>query len=529
MSISESKVRAAREPYPQESGGAVLLRARGLRKAFGAQVVVNMGGGSLELNRGEVVLLRGLNGSGKTTLLNILTGNLDPDSGAIDLFTRARRTFFTFPRPWLKNLTPSSFTPQFLSRSGIGRTWQEARLFSTQSLRNNIAVATPDQLGENPHKPLTRPVAVKRQEAGVRTTSDDILSRLGLRGREISSCDKISLGQSKRVAIASSVQAGAQILFLDEPLAGLDDSGIADVIALLEQLVREQQLTLVIVEHVFNVQRILDLATTVWTLEKGQVKVETPSAVRTEISRLKRNGIQEWMLDIAGPDCSIQRQDLVGGATLTTLTPATAIPGDVVLDVKDISVKRGNRLVIGVESGAGLIEGVSFALSRGQIGVLEAPNGWGKTTLLEAIAGTLPIGQGEIRFQLGPIEQLSSWDRARLGISLLQARGNTFSNLTVREVFELARIGRPPERFGRLMNKKMSDLSGGEKQSVSLVCAIAAKGFELGLLDEPFASLDIDAVQRSASSLLERLKETTLLIATPATLGWEAGSRRLQQ
>src|SRR6185295_16083726 len=98
---------------------------------------------------------------------------------------------------------------------------------------------------------------------------------LGLRGREISSCDKISLGQSKRVAIASSVQAGAQILFLDEPLAGLDSPGITDVIALLGQVVREQQITLVIVEHVFNIQRILDLATTVWTLEKGRVRVES--------------------------------------------------------------------------------------------------------------------------------------------------------------------------------------------------------------------------------------------------------------
>jgi ABC-type branched-subunit amino acid transport system ATPase component len=517
MGVTESELRTVLPPPTEGANGAILLHAQGLRKAFGAQVVLDMAEDSLELSRGEVVLLRGANGSGKTTLLNILTGNLDPDSGSIDLFTRAKKTSFTFPSSWVNQFALSSFTPELLSRAGIGRTWQETRLFSTQSLRNNIAVATPDQLGENPHKPFTRPIAVKRQEAGVRTTSDNILSRLGLRGREISSCDKISLGQSKRVAIASSVQAGAQILFLDEPLAGLDSPGITDVIALLGQLVREQQITLVIVEHVFNIQRILDLATTVWTLEKGRVRVESPSTVEEEIRHLERNGIQEWMLDIAGSDCTILQQSLTGGATLTTITPSTSTLNDVVLEVKDIAVRRGNRLVVGSELATAIIEGVSFVLSRGQIGVLEAPNGWGKTTLLEAIAGTLPIVQGEIRLNRSPIHKSSSWKRAQLGMSYLQARDNTFPNLDVREVFKLAGIDSLPDRLGHLTSKKMSDLSGGEKQSVSLVCATPRK-FGLGLLDEPFASLDVEAVQRTASSLLEGLRDTTLLIATPATL-----------
>src|SRR3569833_18109 len=63
----------------------VVLAAHGLRKAFGGQVVLD--GVDLELREGEVILLRGENGSGKTTLLNILTGNLAPDSGSIQLAT----------------------------------------------------------------------------------------------------------------------------------------------------------------------------------------------------------------------------------------------------------------------------------------------------------------------------------------------------------------------------------------------------------------------------------------------------------
>src|SRR5438552_2890017 len=63
----------------------VLLQASGLRKAFGGKTVLD--GVSLDLRQGEVVLLRGANGSGKTTLVNLMTGNLEPDAGAIRLFT----------------------------------------------------------------------------------------------------------------------------------------------------------------------------------------------------------------------------------------------------------------------------------------------------------------------------------------------------------------------------------------------------------------------------------------------------------
>src|SRR4030095_5485860 len=68
---------ATTEPEPGTATARILLAARGLRKAFGGQVI--LAGVDLELHQGDVVLLRGENGSGKTTLLNILSGNLEPD------------------------------------------------------------------------------------------------------------------------------------------------------------------------------------------------------------------------------------------------------------------------------------------------------------------------------------------------------------------------------------------------------------------------------------------------------------------
>ena len=86
--------------------GRMVLFTKGLTKAFGGQTVLDRV--SLELYNGEVVLLRGDNGSGKTTLLNILTGNLEPDSGYIQFFTNGKKEEFRFHKRWWRRLSPTS-------------------------------------------------------------------------------------------------------------------------------------------------------------------------------------------------------------------------------------------------------------------------------------------------------------------------------------------------------------------------------------------------------------------------------------
>ncbi len=223
-----------------------VLRASELRKAFGGHVVID--GLNVELRRGQVVLLRGENGSGKTTLLNILTGNLEPDAGSIHYLADHTPRSYLFPRRLGRSLNPfDHFLPEFVAREGVGRAWQDVRLFSSQSLRNNIAMAAPYHPGENPLLALFAKPRSTRREAAIIKEADAMLAYLGLAGRESSSADKISLGQSKRVAIARAIAGGAKILFLDEPLSGLDERGIVSTLALLESIARERGITLVIV------------------------------------------------------------------------------------------------------------------------------------------------------------------------------------------------------------------------------------------------------------------------------------------
>lgn len=495
-----------------------VLRAEGLRKAFGGQIVLD--GVDLELPHGAVVLLRGNNGSGKTTLLNILTGNQEPDAGVIHLAANGTESVFAFPRPWWRRIGPrGGFAPEILARQGVGRSWQETRLFSTQSLQANIAAAAPRQKGENPFTAVFCPAAVHRDEAQLRDEADRTLAQLGLVSRGHSLAGRVSLGQSKRVAIARAVGAGARLLYLDEPLAGLDAAGVASVLELLEGLAREHRLTLVIVEHLFNIPRVLDLATTVWTLEEGKLRVEEPEAVRAEIQLHLEEGLQSWIGQVAGPGGSVTHERLPGGAVLTRVRPES-VPdgaGEVLLEVEDLVVYRGGRLIVGEEDGTGGVRGLSLSLRRGELSLLQAPNGWGKTTLLEALAGVTPVTRGRIRVRSEPVERRSAWERRQRGLSLLQARNHAFLGLTVREALQLGGVRHTPERLQPLSNRTVADLSGGERQKVAVACALSEGQFQMALLDEPFLALDAPSLRSAWSVLEQHLSQCGLLVAVPAS------------
>ena len=133
--------------------------------------------------------------------LNILTGNIEPDEGSIEIATDdvLDKKDFDFPRPWWRDLLPvDHFTPERIAHQGIGRTWQYVRLFPTHSLRDNVVLAMKNQTGENPVAVFFRRSTIRQEEAVWGKQADGLLVRFGLDGRETSSADMVSLGQSKR-------------------------------------------------------------------------------------------------------------------------------------------------------------------------------------------------------------------------------------------------------------------------------------------------------------------------------------------
>lgn len=502
--------------------GEVILSTRGLCKAFGGQVVLK--DVSLDLRRGEVVLLRGENGSGKTTLLNTLTGNLEPDEGIVRLKVNGTEEVYSFPQPWWRSLNPfDHFTPERVAKGGIGRTWQEVRLFPTQNLRDNVAVAVQDQIGENPAWAILKCVSVMKQETEILKRSVAMLDDLGLRGRESSSGDKVSLGQCKRVAIARTLQAGAKVLFLDEPLAGLDAAGASDVLGLLEELVHDHKVTLVIVEHVLNIPLLLSLATTVWTLAGGEITVTNPQEVQRDAERAVGERMHGWLEQVAGPGGEVRNQALPGGGMLFSAIRAGAEQNSVLLEVKDLVVSRGKRLVIGERRENGSVSGLSFSLRKGHLTILQAPNGWGKTTLLESLAGVLPVSCGTIRLNGQPIQTLEPWKSAAAGLFFLQSRNHSFPSCSVREALQLARVPEIPESVKPLVKKQISDLSGGEKQKVAIACMRGFSRLVVAVLDEPFSALDSNALADFQKQIGKLGHEVAILIAVPSMI--QEGSR----
>lgn len=475
---------------PHRAGDRVVLSIKGLRKAFGGQVVLD--DVDADLREGEVVLLRGDNGSGKTTLLNILTGNLEPDAGTIHLRTNGEEETFRFPRNWWEGLNPfDHFTPERVGAEGVGRTWQDVRLFPTLTLLDNIAVARPQQPAENPLRALFSRLRTS-PESDNRQASTALLADLKLDGREQSSGDKISLGQSKRVAIARAVHAGARILFLDEPLSGLDAAGIEEVLGLLASLARNERLTLVIVEHTFNIPRVLEFASTVWTLRAGRIAVQTPTEARGHYSAEAGDGAVAMIARHLGT--GYQREDipLYRGAVLTRFF-ATDASADrpVLLEVRDLVVRRGPRLVVGQEDSSGNVTGLSFTLREGDIAILQAPNGWGKSTLVDAIAGLSPAVCGKLVLDGEAIHTLAPWVRIHQGLSVLLSRKHLFGGLTVAEIGTLSATRRPRDVSALSMaicsDRKISSLSGGEYQRVGL--SVMSSSI-VGIYDEPFSALD---------------------------------------
>lgn len=505
MLIEVGKLQEHAESAEPEPSPGIVLRAERLAKRFGGKTVLS--DVSLELRAGEVALLQGANGSGKTTLLNILTGYLEPDHGRLWLSAPCSSgpgREWSFPRSRWWAVRRSPFAPEALAPVVV-RTWQELRLF-TLSLYENLAVADQARCGESLWDATLRPWCVRQEEARRRGHAHEVLTALGLDDRSSSSADRISLGQAKRIAIARALAPGPKVLFLDEPLAGLDTAGVLQVVDYLREVLAARQLSMVIVEHPLSAAPLRDLVTTTWRLEHGRCR---RGAVPTGPTG---DRVPSLAGDTAAdPGVVVAAPHTLGASARLTILRRTE-DAEVLLDVRDLMASWGTRRLFDGQEGAS----VSISLQRGDLAVLCAPNGWGKSTLLKALAGLHPIDNGVVRLG-GRLVRPGAppWERRRLGLGLLRPDSDSlFETLTVRENLRLS--GQTPDaELSSLADRRVRTLSGGERQALALRLVSAATDVAVWLLDEPFTGLDPAAVERAWRRLLPVLDHAAILIAVP--------------
>jgi ABC-type cobalamin/Fe3+-siderophores transport system ATPase subunit len=184
------------------------------------------------------------------------------------------------------------------------------------------------------------------------------------------------------------------------------------------------------------------------------------------------------------------------------------------ISIKSISVARDANPVV---------KGFSAEFRAGTVTAIIGPNGCGKSTLLLAMAGDLPIASGEILLNKNEVSQFSALELAKLRSVVLQ---QPLFNLafTVREVMQMARLAGSTLAsenqalsdldISDLAERKVTELSGGEKQRVAIALALSIDAPIL-LLDEPFAAQDVESTERVIMLLQKAAKsgKTVILVA----------------
>jgi branched-chain amino acid transport system ATP-binding protein len=182
---------------------------------------------SFDLERGEIVGLLGPNGSGKTTLINLVSGALPPTSGEI----------------WLNGQRLTGLRPDRIARSGVARTFQLVRVLPSLSLTENVMITA--VFGHRAH-----------WGAQARRVAEEALDKVGLSGRATAKAGDLTYIDQKRLELARALASEPEILLLDEWLAGLNPTELAEAVALIRQL-QESGLTILMVEHIIDAVRAL--------------------------------------------------------------------------------------------------------------------------------------------------------------------------------------------------------------------------------------------------------------------------------
>ncbi|WP_127792303.1 amino acid ABC transporter ATP-binding protein [Agromyces sp. LHK192] len=201
---------------------SVLLRARGIRKSFGANEVLR--GVDLEVRRGEVVALIGPSGSGKTTVLRSLNGLETPDAGELEVDGG----------PAIDFAAPPSKAARYALRDRSAMVFQQHNLFPHLTVLQNV-IEGPVQVQRMP-----RAEAVARAEA--------LLARVGLAEKRDAYPFELSGGQQQRVGIVRALALAPDLLLFDEPTSALDPELAGEVLRVIKELADEGW-TMVIVTH----------------------------------------------------------------------------------------------------------------------------------------------------------------------------------------------------------------------------------------------------------------------------------------
>ncbi|MDJ0388882.1 branched-chain amino acid ABC transporter ATP-binding protein/permease [Roseomonas sp. E05] len=455
---------------PGTASGPVLA-AEGLRKSFGRIQAVQ--GVSFAVGDRTLHALIGPNGAGKTSAFNLLSGMFPPDAG----------------RVMLDGKDATGFSPERITRAGIGRSFQITNLFPDLSIAENLRLAVQ---ARHPAR-----FGIWRSAGSYADMADDteVLVRwMGLSGMEKAEAGALSYGGQRLVDMAVAVATRPRVLLLDEPLAGLATAERTRVGELIKRV--SADIPVLLVEH--DIDRVFALADRVTVMNDGEVLVD-------------------GSVEDARTDPRVQEVYLGSGASAIAAKPrASAVVETPLLKLEGINTFYGKSHIL---------QGVTMQVRQGEITALLGRNGAGKSTLLKSIMGITHPASGSMQLAGEEVAGLASDQIARRGVGFAPQGRGLFAGMSVAENLALGRLKRltgagqhwDEEKvlafFPRLKQRWRTPadaLSGGEQQMVAVARALSGDT-RLLLLDEPFEGLS-PAVTEELFEAFDKLRQEISII-----------------
>ncbi|MDE1152041.1 MAG: ABC-F family ATP-binding cassette domain-containing protein [Micavibrio sp.] len=454
-----------------------ILSAQSVSKKFGATPLFT--DVSLTVSEGDRIGLIGPNGAGKSTLLAVLSGELEPDAGEVSRRKRARVGY-------VRQI--SEFATGMSIRAVVERAMTEAQ------------------------------VPAEEREQRLRET----LGRAGFEEFE-ADASTLSGGWRKRLAIVEAVVSAPDVLLLDEPTNHLDLEGIE----WLEGLLRSTTIAVVVITHdryfLENVARDVIELSRVYAegllrvkggysrfLEERATYMESQARmqeslrnrVRTEIEWLRRGPKARGTKAKARIDTAHAMIDKLSEVDARTRTSNAGISFDAtdrqtkrLIELEDVSIVFGEKLVV---------SHLNAMLANGMKLGLVGPNGSGKTTILRAMTGELPVTSGTVK-RAATLRVVYFSQRREIDESLTLKRALAPDSDAVVYQDRVVHVASYAAKFlftGEQLNQPVERLSGGERARV-LLARLMLEPADVLVLDEPTNDLDIPTLEILEEALLE--------------------------
>ena len=457
-----------------------ILEMQHIRKTFLDGKVIANDDITLKILKGEKHAIVGENGAGKSTLMKMLNGLYTPTSGKI--FYHGEEV--------------QRDSPSKAAELGIGMVYQHFMLVPTLTVAENMI------LGVEPKKGLSLDINQARQDV------IDVSKKYGLAINPDSLVSDLSIGMQQRVEILKILFKGANLLVFDEPTAVLTPQEIKELYKIMDNLIAEGK-TIIFISH--KLQEVLDISDNITVIRRGKdiANFPTKEATKEKIANA-----------------------MVGRAVLfTTERPEVEI-GEVVLSVKDVSVKDQHNVI--------KVNNASFQIRKGEVLGIAGVEGSGQTELVEALTGLKEICSGEMILDKVILKKKTPRKISQLGLAHIpedRHKRAAVSQFSVMENFALGLERDEYSKFGllnfsklrkdaemfmekydvrpRSVDTEFGRLSGGNQQKIIVARELEKKNNNLIIAGQPTRGVDIGAIESIHKLILnEKVKGKAVMVVS---------------